>query len=320
MKKILLSEVQKYFEGKRISLILGLGFDQRCFSSLQKFDFNKLEKVFGILNVIRDETTAENRRKFEELTQSRGVVIGEHSKGIIDLADELSLMIDSVMASHDELIVDISAVSHELLVMLIGLMSTKGDFSRLTILYTSAEEYSYMTEPDQIWLSRGVKEIRSILGFPGHMLPSKELHLVLLVGFEVERAAELIRCFEPSVLSIGVGHKDYSVSEKHHQNNRAFFESLKRFVDEQKNSSCEVYDFEFSCVNPERTKEDLVSHINKFHQYNTVICPLNTKISTVGAALAAIENPSIQLCYAQAEEYNTSCYAKPGECVTIIEF
>jgi hypothetical protein len=45
---------------------------------------------------------------------------------------------------------------------------------------------------------------------------------------------------------------------------------------------------------------------------------LNTKLSTVGVALAAIENPEIQICYAEPEEYNTDGYSKPGKEVTVI--
>ena len=44
---------------------------------------------------------------------------------------------------------------------------------------------------------------------------------------------------------------------------------------------------------------------------------MNTKLSTLGAALAAVERPEIQLCYARAIEYNESGYSTPSNQVTI---
>jgi hypothetical protein len=40
---------------------------------------------------------------------------------------------------------------------------------------------------------------------------------------------------------------------------------------------------------------------------------MNTKISTVGCALAAWEDRAIQLCYAQATRYNYAHYSTPGD-------
>ena len=46
---------------------------------------------------------------------------------------------------------------------------------------------------------------------------------------------------------------------------------------------------------------------------NTVIAPLNTKISTIGADLAALENENIQLAYAKPNIYNVDGYSIPNE-------
>ena len=39
---------------------------------------------------------------------------------------------------------------------------------------------------------------------------------------------------------------------------------------------------------------------------------MNTKISTLGAAMVALEDESIQVCYAQADVYNANNYSTPG--------
>ncbi|MDP2644327.1 MAG: hypothetical protein Q8P24_05265, partial [Desulfobacterales bacterium] len=51
------------------------------------------------------------------------------------------------------------------------------------------------------------------------------------------------------------------------------------------------------------------------HRYITpgrqdvTVAPMNTKLSTVGAALASFENSEIQVCYAQADYYNYHGYS-----------
>jgi hypothetical protein len=40
---------------------------------------------------------------------------------------------------------------------------------------------------------------------------------------------------------------------------------------------------------------------------------MNNKISTLGAGLAAFENPNIQLTYVQANQYNLVGYSEAGD-------
>ena len=55
------------------------------------------------------------------------------------------------------------------------------------------------------WLSKGVKEIRSVLGFPGEILPSRKNHLIVLTGYEYERAKTIIDILQPYSLALGFG-------------------------------------------------------------------------------------------------------------------
>lgn len=45
---------------------------------------------------------------------------------------------------------------------------------------------------------------------------------------------------------------------------------------------------------------------------------MNTKVSTVATALAAITNESIKICYAEPVEYNQLGYSSPGDSLTIM--
>jgi len=323
-RKLPLKELSQNLLGSDYVLLGGLGFDQRCLEVLKNFPRERTVNIIGISNIGSAKFSQNNISAFRELAGPNSVVLGEDAKNIIEIADEVSMCINNILKvrSPKSLLVDITAMSHELLTVVLGILNSKDILNKITLLYVGASQYSFNTKDNEIWLSRGVKDIRSVLGFPGTMLPSRKLHLILLAGFEVERAAEVILRYEPTSLSIGKGARTQSISEKHHQDNKLFFDRLNEFLAQQSFYNEKINHFEFSCVDPVRTKNDLLKHINELpgsQERNIVICPLNTKISTVGAALVAIERPDIQLCYAEPMEYNADGYVKPDEQVSIID-
>jgi hypothetical protein len=322
MYKIPLDQLHDEFSDFTGVLLIGLGFDQRCLTVLSNFPRKGTEEVIGISNVGWSEQNKQNIEKFRELVNSNNSVVGQDAKNIIEVADELSLKLAAIITeSSAELLIDITSLSHELLVLLLGILHELGGLKRTTLMYVGATAYSTNTESNSMWLSRGVKDVRSILGFPGTMLPSKKLHLIILIGFEVERASEVILRYEPSSMSIGLGAKGQSISDSHQSKNKEFFDGITEFASSQDYGTDEVFHFSFSCISPIETKNQLLSHINNlggFSQKNLVVCPLNTKLSTVGVVLAAIEHPEIQICYAEPEGYNTEGYASPGKEVTIV--
>ncbi len=322
MAKISLDDVGQLFHTKNCVVIIGLGFDDRCLTALRSFPLESAVQIFGIANVISRPIHRSYIEEFNQISGDKGKIIGSESRSVIGLADEVVGLINNTLIGHQgSIVVDITSLSHELLVVILGALHSFDIMKRVTLLYVGASEYSSNTADNAVWLSRGVRSIRSVLGFPGTMLPSKRLHLIILAGFEVERASEVIIRYEPASLSIGVGHKDQSVSVELHKKNIQFFERLNQFVEEHNAETQEVLNFEFSCVDPYQTKQQLLAHIDglpSLSDKNIVICPLNTKLSTVGVVLAALERSEIQICYAEPDEYNTDGYSKPGGFVTIV--
>ncbi len=324
MNKVLLTELQNKFQLDQYVLMIGLGFDQRCLSVINNFPKSSTKKIIGISNVGWNDSNRQNTEAFKIITKNNAAIIGENSKSILDVADELAKYITSSLeVSTNQLVIDITSLSHELLVILMGVLAANEALPRTTLLYVGAAQYGGNSGKENMWLSRGVKTIRSVLGFPGLMYPSKKLHLVVLAGFEVERANEVISCYEPSSLSIGKGGRDQSVSLDHFESNQLFFDKLNYFINEQNTYNHHIHHFEFSCVNPLLAKKQILDHVEKIKtssDENVVICPLNTKLSTVGVALAAVENQTIQICYAEPQEYNIESYSTPGNEVSIISF
>lgn len=160
--------------------------------------------------------------------------------------------------------------------------------------------------PDKKWLSKGLKQVRTVLGYPGILSPSKRSHLIVLVGFEDERAVELIRECEPSMVSLGKGDASEEGTAPHQEANTYSFNRIKHLVGE-------VNCFEFKAYDAVATMTALREQAQLHADCNVTIAPMNTKISTLGAALLALEDERIQLCYAPPNIYNASKYSLPDD-------
>lgn len=314
-----LAEQSNVFDNP-FALFLGLGFDERKFSVLENIGLDLCCGVHGIVNFSRTEINNNYREHPSWLALNGKAKVLEASAGnsILDLIDIIQPIFRHMLKERIKIVIDTTALSHELLVVIVGLLANEKALEKATFLYTGASEYSYNLPEEKMWLSRGVVNVRSILGFPGIMLPSKRLHLIVMAGFEVERAAEVIARLEPSRLTIAYGGRDGSVSPLHHDKNRYFASKIKGFIEDQEAWVDGMLQFEFSCIDPIQTAVSILNFIKKYPEENCVICPLNTKLSTVGAALAALADPRIQICYAQVVEYNCEGYAKPSNCVTVV--
>lgn len=323
MKKLELSCLSSEFSGNDFIFMLAIGFDQRCLSVIESLSLDKFKKIIGIYNINWVSLSEKNASKLKEFSKEKLKIIGGSTdNNIIALMDELYTELQLVSETFPEcrLVVDITSFSHELLIAFLGVVNSIGILHRIELLYLGADKYSYNTLEGEgsYWLSRGLVEIRTVLGFPGSILPSKSLHLIVMTGFEVERAMDVISNYEPDILSVAICSQDKSVSREHHAINLKSHNKVFNVFASPYDQNCTANSFEFSCVDPFDTRDIILEHVAKFHEYNTVICPLNTKLSTVGAVLAALKNTNIQLCYPQAMEYNVDGYVVPGNIVTFV--
>jgi hypothetical protein len=294
-------------------------FESRC-TTIAKSFAGKFERAVVLKNSQVGVLADDNFEKLIELGGENCIHYELTLDDPIKSASVLSLIPSLVSRnSIGPVFVDITTFTHEQLLILIKVLKNAKLTQRIVFGYSGALQYSVNTLPEDVWLSKGVGQVRSVLGFPGRFLPSRKLHLIVLVGFEYERAKAIIEQFEPSALTLGVGKKSESVSEEHFQSNRRFFEDVQNFVAMRKSICSDIDTFEFSCVDPESVESQVMSVINAKSGFNTVVCPLNTKLSTVGVALAAAQNEDIQLCYARAIEYNEQGYSTPSDKITMYE-
>ena len=247
--------------------------------------------------------------------ESKGFLIIEvdHSNQIKTITNIVA-KINEVLEENKNstFLVDITTFNRlTLLILLRILRNSLTKDNLVTFLYTPAKEYSIGLPYEEKWLTRGTLEVNSVFGYSGVIRPSRPYHLVILMGYEVERAISLINAYEPSKISVGYGRKESSISQDHHELNKKKFNEL---LDEFPNAES----FEFSCVDVIECKNDILNQISKHTGYNIVISPLNNKISTLACGLAAFYNEEIQVAVAIPALYNHENYSTPGDCCHII--
>lgn len=203
--------------------------------------------------------------------------------------------------SLDDSIIDITTFRREELLMLLHILRTLPPNVRRNcdLVYVGAGD---MSGP----LSGKVVSTRSVVGFAGVIWPSRPTRLVVLMGFEIPRARAIIESYEPKHLIIGRGRLSESINETLWRKNEQFFQEL------QSNYSNLEPNFEFSPRDPLEALAQLEKEVPISDKVNTVIAPLNTKLSTIGAGLFAQNHPEVQLCYAEVGSYNEESYSTVG--------
>lgn len=207
--------------------------------------------------------------------------------------------------SRKNVVIDITTFTREVMLILIKILSLdefRKAFS-VKLVYTPAESY-----PNE-WLTKGIRQIRSVFGYSGMTSPSKKLLLVILNGFETERTEEIIDAFESDMIILGKP----SVSESINKELGSIASNKFDYI-QNKYESITLDNFEFSCKDVHKTKEVLNGLVDKYQDdYNIVISPLNNKISTLGAALVSLDNEVVKICYASANQYNINNYSKGSD-------
>ena len=204
--------------------------------------------------------------------------------------------------------VDLTGFTREALAILLYIARNRlAEGSRVTAFYHRAA--SYGRTPGGGWLSQGVREVRSILGYSGQAKLSADTHLMMIAGFETERAQEIIDTIEPTHLSIGKLGGSRLVAETENPHNQPLGDFLERVKLYYANNDCG--EFEFSTCDPIFTRDRIIEAA-KATPGNSVLSCLNSKPAMVGSCLAAIRYPAIQLIYLQPLYYNTTSYSKPS--------
>ena len=297
-----LSELRDHLGHGVDVFVCSSSYEDRCLSIPMQLPTDSVKRALVLENTNIGQVHRNAERLLEHFA-SRGERVEVHTGDPIHSVQGMYSALRPLVGrlENERIVVDVTTFTHEQLLILLGLLRRLGG-KTVSCLYSGAA--SYMTG-DQQWLSRGIVDIRSVLGFSGDLGIRSGTKLIILVGFEWERAQRLIEAYDPVRLALGIGRQVDAIEDEHFQNNRIFFDKL---ISLHPHASS----FEFSCNDPEVTAR-VVEEQCKDPLLTPVVAPMNTKISTVGAALAAFSDSRIQLCYAQAAIYNCVSYSVPGD-------
>lgn len=310
-KKIALSKVEDTVANACDLLICSASYEKRCLSIPLSLGSTGPKSILVLKNASVPGVGSLHAQKILQHFKNRAEVVETKKGAAVRTADVLSVAIESkIQNGATNICVDVTTMTHETLLIIFRLLNLllKGKAHTITYLYNPAAEYDPGTAQNEKWLSKGIDYVSSVLGYSGNLLPSKRNHLIVLVGFEVNRASGLIDVFEPASMSFGYGDES-SFGDEH------------RKVNEQKHGRLSVKysaadHFEFSPSNAYLVRNKILEQAQTFSNKNLIVAPMNTKISTLGCALAAMANPDIQLCYASAAIYNVGNYSKPSnDCI-----
>lgn len=214
------------------------------------------------------------------------------------------------MQSSGTILVDITTMPRELLGIVISLLgSAPIHENRVSFSYVPALSYDKNHPWESVWLSSGIKDIRAVIGFEGQSGPG-ETHLVLLNGFELERAKSIVTRIEPDSISLAHTAKSGSTHPKFAEVQAGVAGAIERYLDR------ELEYFDIFPKSSSQTYESLSTHVEVLRQRGTaniLLAPLNTKPTSLATFLVALEQPDIQVIYAEPQVYNRDHYAEPQD-------
>lgn len=247
--------------------------------------------------------------------------IAKVATNIADPIASASAIDQAIMEALDgneaqDVLIDITTFTHEHLLFLLKSLSTRKEKIRsLMCMYSGASDYSYNEEGESKWLSKGCAEVRSVVGYPGMIYPGVENVLIIVVGFEHERAECVMDEMVPDSLYLGLGKPDSVTDAAHRAPLLLFSKMLEESIAIRQN----VHKFSFSANNPDDAFRQLKEVIESTPNSNHIIVPMNTKLSTLAVAAIGLKNSDVQLCYAQPETYNFEAYSKPSGRIDMLD-
>lgn len=308
-KYVPLDSLSETIQGKVDYFITSASYEERCLKVAEKLKGINPTKTIVCCNV----ANAYNKENLEYLKQ----LFGESYSLIKLIADNptanndalLSVIITIALENPNLIVVDITTFTHETLLILFRLLKLiLPSITNVKFIYLEASAYSWNIENvSEKWLSKGIGEIRSIIGYPGIFNPSRQTHLIVLVGFEADRTIKLIEKYDSNIVSLGLG-----VKKTANPNNHSIMEMARKKHQDLVALFPHVEVFDFCLESPDDTREAIEKQIFLYPNTNVVVATMNNKVSTIGAGMLAIANFEIQLCYVKATQYNTPYYSKAG--------
>jgi hypothetical protein len=284
--------------GMNLGLVSCLSFEERSLVVPELLVGAGLRRWLCILNEDIETDISEARRHAAALADTAGIAIeflNASKRDPVVLADAMVHFAETI--SEDlTWVADITTMTHEMLLVMVAASDEIIPAWRdLTIIYNVAAQYSGDDETHNKWISRGIREVRSVIGYPGSWSPGEPTTLVALPGFDAERMRRLVEDVEPDRLIVGIA---CPAADRH-----PWSAEKNRLIAERLLATRDGYTFDYPALDPLAAVDALLKEVDTIGG-NVLLAPLNSKISTVAVAGLARRRTAWQVCYAPALIYN----------------
>jgi hypothetical protein len=155
-----------------------------------------------------------------------------------------------------------------------------------------------------LWLSRGFRCIRNAIGFPGLQRQNLPALLILLPGYEIERALTIVNAIEPAQVMLG-RPIDATRDMFYDRSLEAKAQMVKLFKSRQP-----VREFDFSCKSIDTTLRSISEIAATYYKtHNIYMTSLSTKPTVVAMFLAALKYNTVQITCSVPRDYNIDDYS-----------
>ena len=281
-------------------------FEDRCLGALSLLS-STYRFAHSYLCIYDDfsETRQSNVKTMTESLQQHGPL------STVDVSEEnpsrsigeLLAQVRSLASKSDARVtLDISTFTKRHLLLLLHALDDAGLWESLRLLYTEPKDYVVdMYLP----MSVGIKEVAPIPGFTNLKPPDKPVLLVIMLGYEGDRAMALFQAIEPNETVLLVPKPAY----RREWEGRT--EDLNRQLVSLLGQDAIAY---ADARNPLQVKNALAKVLGTRYPTNDWTClvsPLGTKPQTVGLYSFWRENPdSCAIVYAQPLRHNERYYSE----------
>ncbi|MDH7971281.1 hypothetical protein QH494_03735 [Sphingomonas sp. AR_OL41] len=309
MRDLTRSDLISELGGSQTTLISCLSFEERSFAVVEALAGNGLREWLCLVNEDIETDISAVRDRATALADREGVTLEflhASKRDPLRLADTMiAIAARPSVADGCRWVADITTMTHEMVLILVAAADEIiSDWANIKLVYNVAKAYSGDDEPTDKWVSRGIHEVRSVIGYPGGWSPGEQTTVVALPGFDPERMRRIVEEIEPDQLIVGIA----CPVGAHH----SWSEDKNRQIAQQLLSTHKGAAFEYPALDPIGAVQALLDATRAIRN-NVLLVPLNSKISTAAIGALARQKPEWQVCYAPALVYNLS-YATASNC------
>lgn len=318
MLKGLMKEVANNIEpinnGKDDVFIVCSSFEERTTAIVERLD-----ERYEMLNSFVFKYDEKNRTNLRDLNYEKIInKLREHSKSIFSIICSHHDPLDgifkfknlcknrSIELQNKNITIDITTFTKQYLLVLLKFIENEKPKS-IRLFYTEPEDYAVK------WgrpLSSGLIDIISVPTYGGHFYIHKENLLILLLGYEGDRAYAVWERLAPHKTIVLIGKPSFNNSweGRVEQFNEKLISKLPK----------EAINY-ISALNPFEVSKNMDELIDQYSQkFNIVISPLGPKPQAIGCYLSVKKYPDVQIIYSlpkfYEEEYFSKKVGKVWEC------